>query len=188
MVYLITCSKTDSCKIGFSNCPENRLSQLQVGNPFSLELSAIIEGEIEDEKNLHQKFSKYKLSGEWFHYSDEIKKFFNIEESFTISTDLLVKIITISNPSISVYFYLLPIYISDKKFIIDGNMRKIIAKTLHRSVSAIANALTELKKENLLVSVDKGMYQINPRYAFKGSTSNRNAALKAIIEIGCRDC
>lgn len=188
MVYLITCSKTDSCKIGFSNCPENRLSQLQVGNPFSLEISAVIEGNVEDEKRLHQKFDKYKLSGEWFHYSDEIRKFFNVDESFTISTDLLFKIMSMSNPSTSVYFYLLPTYIDDKKFIIDGNMRKSIAKTLHRSASAVANALTELKKEKLLISVDKGMYQINPRYAFKGSTSNRNAALKAIIELGCKDC
>ena len=56
------------------------------------------------------------------------------------------------------------------------------------SLSAVANGLTELKEAGLVYSQNKGMYQINPRYAFKGSTSNRDAALKAIIELGCKDC
>lgn len=41
MVYLIICSENDTCKIGYTNNPKQRLSALQVGNPYALELAKV---------------------------------------------------------------------------------------------------------------------------------------------------
>lgn len=94
----------------------------------------------------------------------------------------------ISNPAKSVYAYLLERYNAKAVFEVGGGMRGLMSKELQFAPSTIANALTELVETKLLYSKAKGLYQINPRYAFKGSTSERNEALKAIIEIGCKEC
>lgn len=94
----------------------------------------------------------------------------------------------ISNPAKSVYAYLLERYNAKVVFEVGGGMRGLMTTELHFAPSTIANALTELVEAKLLYSKSKGLYQINPRYAFKGSTSERNEALKAIIELGCKDC
>jgi len=124
--------------------------------------------------------------------SDEIKKHTYIanskEEFMLLYVNALPIFIDLSNPAKSTYAYLLSKYASETIFEIGGGTRSLIANRLGMSLSAIANGLTELKEAGLLYSQNKGMYQINPRYAFKGSTSNRDAALKAIIELGCKDC
>jgi predicted transcriptional regulator len=94
----------------------------------------------------------------------------------------------VSNPAKSVYAYLLERYNAKTVFELGGAMRGLMSKELHFASSTIANALTELVESKLLYSKSKALYQINPRYAFKGSTSERNEALKAIIELGCKDC
>lgn len=94
----------------------------------------------------------------------------------------------ISNPAKSVYAFLLERYNAKAVFELGGGMRGLMSKELHFAPSTIANGLTELVEAKLLYSKSKGLYQINPRYAFKGSTSERNEALKAIIELGCKDC
>ena len=110
------------------------------------------------------------------------------EEFMLLYVNALPIFIDLSNPAKSTYAYLLSKYASETIFEIGGGTRSLIANRLGMSMSAIANGLTELKEAGLLYSPNKGMYQINPRYAFKGSTINRNAALKAIIELGCKDC
>jgi len=94
----------------------------------------------------------------------------------------------VSNPAKSVYAYLLEYYTAHSLFEIGGGLRSLMAKKLGFGTSTIANALTELTSVGLLYSPSKALYQINPRYAFKGSTSERNSALKAIIELGCKNC
>lgn len=122
----------------------------------------------------------------------EIKKHTYIanskEEFMLLYVNVIPIFLNLSHPAKSTYAYLLGNYDSETIFEIGGGMRSLIAKRLGISNSAVANGLTQLKDSALLYSHGKGMYQINPRYAFKGSTSNRNAALKAIIEIGCKDC
>ena len=124
--------------------------------------------------------------------SDEIKRHTYIanskEEFMLLYVNALPIFIDLSNPAKSTYAYLLSKYASETIFEIGGGTRSLIANRLGMSLSAIANGLTELKEAGLLYSQNKGMYQINPRYAFKGSTTNRDAALKAIIELGCKDC
>jgi len=94
----------------------------------------------------------------------------------------------ISNPAKSVYAYLLEKYNAKAVFEVGSGMRGLMSKELQFANSTIANALTELVETKLLYSKAKGLYQINPRYAFKGSTADRNEALKAIIELGCKEC
>jgi len=110
------------------------------------------------------------------------------EEFMLLYVNILPIFIDLSNPAKSTYAYLLGNYDSETIFEIGGGTRSLIAKRVGMSLSAIANALTELKETGLIATHGKGMYQINPRYAFKGSTHNRNKALKAIIELGCKDC
>jgi len=110
------------------------------------------------------------------------------EEFMLLYVNVLPKFILLSHPAKTVYAYLLSSYDSETIFEIGGGTRALISNKIGMSSSAVANGLTELKENGLLYSHSKGMYQINPRYAFKGSTSNRNNALKAIIELGCKDC
>lgn len=52
----------------------------------------------------------------------------------------------------------------------------------------VLNTLPSLLDKGLLYKYSSGLYQLNPRYAFEGSTVDLNNALKAIIELGCKDC
>jgi hypothetical protein len=65
-------------KIGFtSNDIDNRIAQLQTGNPRKLHLVylyefASIEMAKQAERMCHWKLKKHQSTGEWFHYSDEV--------------------------------------------------------------------------------------------------------------------
>lgn len=60
-------------KIGYtSRNVSNRLSSLQTGSPYNLIVLKTIDGDMNTEFELHKKFSKYRLSGEWFDCSPEI--------------------------------------------------------------------------------------------------------------------
>lgn len=52
-------------KIGYSQNPNERLSQLKVGNP-KIKMYANYPADRLDERLLHRLFKKYKDSGEWF--------------------------------------------------------------------------------------------------------------------------
>lgn len=62
------------CKIGFSNDPNKRLSQVQTGCPFKIVRGLMIEGGAEKEKELHQKYKDYRLEGEWFSIQGKLKE------------------------------------------------------------------------------------------------------------------
>lgn len=104
-------------------------------------------------------------------------------EFMLLYVNVLPIFMKLSNPAKSTYAYLLCNYDSEIIFEIGGGTRSLIAKTIGISNSAVANGLTELKESSLLYSHSKGMYQINPIYAFKGSTSQRNRVLKAFLEL-----
>lgn len=110
------------------------------------------------------------------------------EEFFLLYVNALPIFIGLSHPAKTIYAYLLKDYTSKTLFEIGSGLRGVMKEQLGIASSTIANALTELVEHNLLYSPKRSMYQINPRYAFKGSTSDRNEALKAIIELGCKDC
>jgi len=66
-VYLIQCTETGRVKIGWSNSPGNRLSDLQIGCPTELMLRGIIPNSTKkDERALHRTYQKFHVRGEWF--------------------------------------------------------------------------------------------------------------------------
>ena len=72
-------------------------------------------------------------------------------------------------------------------FTIGKALRTEIASTVGLGERTVYNTLQVLKSKALIFEKD-GLYQINPRYAFKGSSLERSNRLKAIIELGCKDC
>lgn len=59
-------------KIGCSDKPVRRLSQLLAWSPFPLEICAVIDGDFEVESRFHAAFEQYHTHREWFASADEI--------------------------------------------------------------------------------------------------------------------
>lgn len=189
MIYLIKAK--DKCKIGFSKHPEKRLKQLQTGNPEVLEIAGVIKGTISDEKQLHNKFKKYKIDREWFRYNKEIKNLFDTVECTTSSIfmDFLTFHGTLAE--IKVFAYLLENYGTGVFISINKTIKEEICEATGLSnINTIGNVLTNLqtKKMPMLFKKGRGTFILNPRYAFKGSSKTRDKELMAIIKLGCTNC
>jgi hypothetical protein len=74
MIYFLR-SYNNHIKIGTSSQIDERVSTLQTSNPNKLHVQAILEGSFQTESELHSIFEKYRVRGEWFKYSEEIKWF-----------------------------------------------------------------------------------------------------------------
>lgn len=65
-------------KIGASDHPEFRLNELQTGNPYDLKIWYTIKVPkkivYELERELHQKFNKFNIRGEWFRLDKNIRE------------------------------------------------------------------------------------------------------------------
>jgi hypothetical protein len=74
-VYFI--SDGNHVKIGYTDgVPEDRLRQLQTGNPTPLQIMAVdTRGTVETERQLHQRFAGYRVNGEWFRLVPQIQKY-----------------------------------------------------------------------------------------------------------------
>lgn len=70
-VYFISCDsggRQVPVKIGYSNNhPCGRLSAMQTGNPYRLELLGYLRGGQGLERQMHRDFSAHRIAGEWFH-------------------------------------------------------------------------------------------------------------------------
>ena len=86
--YFIGNIKNNFVKIGKSDNPENRLTILQIGCPFKLEL--IYSTDKYSEKELHEKFKEEKINGEWFYYLWKIHNFIEKERKKDISLDISI--------------------------------------------------------------------------------------------------
>ena len=80
MVYLIS-HEDKYLKIGHTNDINNRFSQLQVATPIKLKMIHLIKGDVNLEKELHNRFKELRVSGEWFVYDDEILNYFSSQYS-----------------------------------------------------------------------------------------------------------
>lgn len=66
----------DHVKIGRTTMIRKRIEQLRVCNPIAMSgLCGISDPEFKLEKQLHDRFSKYRVRGEWFAMNDEIAEF-----------------------------------------------------------------------------------------------------------------
>ncbi len=59
-------------KIGVSEDPRARLSQMNTANPFAMTLLGYIEGGYRLEKEIHDRFRYANSSGEWFLLVEEL--------------------------------------------------------------------------------------------------------------------
>lgn len=78
--YFIGSKKYKFVKIGFTTNLFSRLSAIQTGCPFDIEILAYIKSQDpkKTEHKLHMKFKKYRVRGEWFKLTDDIKQFINL--------------------------------------------------------------------------------------------------------------
>lgn len=78
-VYLI---RSDNfIKIGYSESPLSRVSGMQTGNPYELQLIAVIPGDTGLESYLHERFADMRVRGEWFKETGLLEVFVNVCES-----------------------------------------------------------------------------------------------------------
>jgi hypothetical protein len=70
-LYIIQSSKNGSFKIGRSNNPEKRISQLQTGSPYKLKIILVLKNMGYLEKSIHRNIltgNKRSCRGEWFDF------------------------------------------------------------------------------------------------------------------------
>lgn len=108
------------------------------------------------------------------------------EEFLMIYSSMLGVFMGMEQAEIRVYGYLLR-YANGLHFSITKPLRIQMSSEVGLNERTIYNTINALKAKNLIFE-SSGLFQINPRYAFKGSSSDRNKALKAIIELGCKEC
>lgn len=65
-VYFIQAGHDGPIKIGIADDPEQRVRELQTGNPFRLEIRRVVPGGVGGEQALHALFAHVQLEGEWF--------------------------------------------------------------------------------------------------------------------------
>lgn len=88
---------------------------------------------------------------------------------------------------IRVFSFLLQ-YANGTKFSVNKPIRLEISKQTELNERTVYNTIKRLEDKNLIFKHDTGAYQVNPRYAFKGSSLERNNQLKLMIELGCKEC
>lgn len=78
MIYFIACPEANAIKIGIVAGGDyhlfKRLSTLQSGCPLKLEVVAVQDGHIEEERELIARFAEHRVHGEWFRFADEIRE------------------------------------------------------------------------------------------------------------------
>ena len=109
------------------------------------------------------------------------------EEFFLCYSSIIGVFMNMEQSEIRVFGYLLR-YADADKFDVSKKLRIEIAKKTNLKERTVYTTLPTLVEKSLLYKHEDGLYQLNPRYVFKGSSNDRNSALKTIIELGCKDC
>lgn len=60
-----------------------------------------------------------------------------------------------------------------------------ITKEFKISYQTIKNSITKLSKKKALIPLGSGTYRVNPRYFWKGATSEKLKTMKYILEMEC---
>lgn len=178
MIYLVVCRSNSTCKIGYSIKPDKRVVALQTSNAFELELVTFIDGSVDDERKLHEKFKEFRLSGEWFLYSREIKEFFN-DDSDGFRTyynfENMFKITSGTNHKVLLKMCSMAEY-NTGRIILSTSVRVEIMQLLGISSSMLSRSLADLKQLRFITG-DKGDYYLNPLAFWRGSTKGREKIL-----------
>lgn len=108
------------------------------------------------------------------------------EEFFICYASIIGIFINISQAEARIFGYCLRY--RNTKFDISKNVRVSMSKEVNLNERTILNTIPMLLEKKLLYLTEDKLYGINPRYIFYGSTTDRNKALKVLIELGCKDC
>lgn len=81
-IYFIQEEGGDAIKVGFANDVDERLKQLQTGNPRRLILLVAMPGDSAMEAVLHRCWERYRIRGEWFVDCKEIREAIQHEKDF----------------------------------------------------------------------------------------------------------
>jgi len=113
----------------------------------------------------------------------------NSKESFYLMYSSMILILKSSTDvKMKLFAALLERYSQGQEFSMNKGLKGIIALETKCQPRSLDSAFTFLVRQNIIVKFEKQLYKINPRHVFQGSTSDRNGALKAIIELGCDNC
>lgn len=128
-----------------------------------------------------------KDSGELLEEDVKIVKYLanSKEQFFLVYASLLGLLQEMSAPEVKVYSYILEHYMSESLIPLPKGMKLMMAEKLKLQLGTVNNAITKLNDKKLIYSPQRGIYKINPRYAFKGSTKDRNTMLKFVLEVEC---
>jgi len=130
-------------------------------------------------------------TGEVIHEEiQNIKYLANSQEEFFLFYSSLIGIIEqgMSQAESSLYAHLLKNYNIGADIGISKQVRIGVGKKLGLNERTVLNTLGMLVEKNLIYTTAKGVYKINPRYAYRGSTTARNRDLKIMLEVECPHC
>lgn len=79
-VYLIQSGDNGPIKIGFTRNLKSRLLNIQTGHPYKLKVLLTLDANIETEHDLHVKFSRYRITNEWYEPVAELTEYIGSEK------------------------------------------------------------------------------------------------------------
>ena len=94
----------------------------------------------------------------------------------------------LTGPEIKVYAWMLNKYNSGTTIGMVKGIKQEMSADIGIKLGTIDNALSGLCAKSMIYSTGKAMYKMNPRYAYKGPTAERNKALKYMLELECPHC
>ncbi len=74
-IYFITTEDYQYLKIGFSQNPSSRFTEIQVSHPQPLVMLGSVSGNSERSQELHKKFSHLLIRSGWFMYTSELQEY-----------------------------------------------------------------------------------------------------------------
>lgn len=93
----------------------------------------------------------------------------------------------LSKSDIQLLAYLTQRYSDGTPFTINSFIKNQLSNVTGKSSTTYDRCTKVLLDNKLIYRVSKRLYRLNPRYAFKGSTHNRNKAVIEMIDF-CVDC
>lgn len=88
MIYIVRAATTGMIKIGYTEDEAtfygSRLRSLRTGSGDRLEVLKLMPGDMAAEKELHERFCRWRAHGEWFHPNRELHEFAGYEEKLEL--------------------------------------------------------------------------------------------------------
>ena len=110
------------------------------------------------------------------------------EEFFLMYSSMVLILKGSTDVKMKLFAALLERYSQGQEFSMSKALKEVIAKETGCKPRSLDSAFSDLVKNNVIVSIGSRLYKVNPRHVFRGSSSTRNDQLKALIELGCKNC